>query len=99
MKSQQCPACGHKVNLKQAAATQKVNGTFMLQCANCREWSHESNKAAAVKNLGLLMLLTGSVMGYFQFGGIISGPLIAFTGAVLAFLTVLSSSREIYTAS
>lgn len=99
MKSQQCPTCGHKINLKQAAATKKVNGTFMLQCANCREWSHESSKAAVVKNFGLLMLFTGSVMGYFQFGGIIFGPLIALTGAVMAFITVLSSPREIYTGS
>ena len=99
MKLQQCPACGQKVNLKQAAATDKINGTLMLQCANCKKWSHESRKAAAVKSLGLLMLLTGAVMGYFQFGGFVIGPLIALSGAVLVLVTVLFSSREIYTAT
>lgn len=93
MKTLQCPACGHKVNLKQAGATKKVNGIFMLQCAHCQQWSHENQKAAVIKNLGLLMLLIGSVMGYFQFGGIISGPIIAVIGGLLSLVVTLFIPR------
>lgn len=95
MKALQCPACNHKMNLKQAAATKKVNGIFMLQCANCQQWSHENQKTAAVKNLGLFMLLVGSVMGYFQFGGFVFGTSIALIGALLALATVLFVPRTI----
>lgn len=97
MKMLQCPACGHKVNLKQADATKKVNGIFILQCADCQQWSHENRKAAVVKNLGLILLLTGSVMGYFQLGGIITGPLIAVAGGLIAVATMFTVPRTIYT--
>lgn len=97
MKTLQCPACGHKVNLKQAGATKKVNGIFMLQCANCQQWSHESRNAAVVKNLGLMLMITGSVMGYFQFGGIITGPLIAVIGGLIAVATLFAVPRVVYT--
>lgn len=97
MKILECPACKHKVNLKLAAATKKVNGIFMLQCANCQQWSHEDQKAAVVKNLGLLMLLGGSVMGYFQLGGIITGPIFAFTGGLIALATQLAVPRTLHT--
>lgn len=97
MKTLQCPACNHKVNLKQAGATKKVNGIFMLQCANCQQWSHESRNAAVVKNLGLMLMITGSVMGYFQFGGIITGPMLAFTGGLIALATQLAIPRTLHT--
>jgi hypothetical protein len=97
MKILECPACKHKVNLKLAAATQKVNGIFMLQCANCQQWSHENQKAAALKNLGLFMLLVGSVMGYFQLGGIVTGPMLAFIGGLIAVATQLAIPRTLHT--
>ncbi|HEY0921452.1 hypothetical protein [Rheinheimera pacifica] len=97
MKILECPVCKHKVNLKLAAATKKVNGIFMLQCANCQQWSHENQKAVVVKNLGLLMLLGGSVMGYFQLGGIISGPMLAFIGGLIALATQLAIPRTLHT--
>ena len=96
MKTLQCPACGHKVNLKQAAATKKVNGIFILQCANCQQWSHESRNAALVKNVGLMLMIAGSMMGYFQLGGIITGPLLAFTGGLIAVATMFTVPRTIY---
>ncbi|WP_240223389.1 CpXC domain-containing protein [Rheinheimera hassiensis] len=97
MKTQQCPACGHKINLKQAAEAKKLNGIFMLQCANCKQWSHENRKAAIVKNVGLILMLTGSVMGYFQLGGIIIGPIFAFTGGLIALATQLAVPRKLHT--
>lgn len=97
MRMLQCSACKHQVSLKQAASTKKVNGIFMLQCANCQQWSHENQKAAVIKNLGLLMLLGGSVMGYFQLGGIITGPLIAVAGGLIAVVTMFAVPRTIYT--
>ena len=97
MKTLQCPACGHKVNLKQADATKKVNGIFMLQCANCQQWSHERRNAAVVKNLGLTLMITGSVMGYFQFGSIITGPLIAVIGGLIAVAILFAVPRVVYT--
>ncbi len=97
MKMLECPACKHKVNVKQAAATKKVNGIFMLQCAECQQWSHENRKAAVVKNFALILMLTGSVMGYFQLGGIITGPLLAVTGGLIAVATMLTVRRTIYT--
>ena len=97
MKTLQCPACRHKVNLKQADATKKVNGIFMLQCANCQQWSHESRNAAAVKNLGLMLMITGSVMGFFQLGGIITGPLITVIGGLIAVATLFAVPRVVYT--
>lgn len=99
MKMLQCPACGHKVNLKQAAATKKVNGIIMLQCANCQQWSHENPNAAVVKNLGLMLIITGSVMGYFQLGSIITGPLIAVFGGLIAVTTLFAVSRVVYPGS
>ena len=96
MKMVECPACKHKVNLKQAAATKKVNGIFMLQCTNCQQWSHENRNAAVVKNLGLMLMITGSVMGYFQLGGINTGPLIAVAGGLIAVVTMLTVPRTIY---
>ncbi|KKO45718.1 hypothetical protein WG68_08350 [Arsukibacterium ikkense] len=98
MKIQQCPACGHKINLKQAAATKKVKGTFMLQCGKCKEWSHECQRAAILRNVGSVVLIIGSVMGYFQLGGVILGPLIALAGVLLALTTLLFASRVIYSA-
>ncbi|MBU1308951.1 MAG: hypothetical protein KKE30_05395 [Gammaproteobacteria bacterium] len=68
----------------------------MLQCAHCKQWSHENHKAAVVKNLGLTLLITGSVIGYFQLGGIITGPLIAVIGGVIAVATLLGVPRAIY---
>ncbi|MDP2715400.1 hypothetical protein [Rheinheimera sp.] len=97
MKMLECPACNHKVNLKQAAATKKLNGIFILQCADCQQWSHENRKAAVVKNLGLILMITGSVIGYFQLGGIITGPLITFTGGLVAVATMFTVPRTIYT--
>ena len=97
MKTLRCPACGNKVNLKQAAATKKVNGIFMLQCANCQQWSHENRNAAVVKNLGLMLMITGSVMGYFKLGGIVTGPLIAVIGGLIAVATLLAVPRVVYT--
>ncbi|GAB58623.1 hypothetical protein [Rheinheimera nanhaiensis] len=96
MKTLLCPACRNKVSLKQAAATKKVNGILMLQCANCQQWSHENQKAAVVKKLGLILLITGSVMGYFQLGGTITGPLIAVIGGLIAVTTLLAIPRVIY---
>lgn len=93
MKLQQCPSCKHKVDIKQAAAVKNVNGILMLQCANCEQWSHENLSSAVVKNLGLLMLLIGSVMGYFQLGGILFGPLIAVSGGLTALIVTLWTSR------
>lgn len=97
MRMLQCPACKLQVSLKQAASTKKVNGIFMLQCANCQQWSHENRKAAVVKNLGLMLMITGSVMGYLQLGGFITGPLIAVIGGVIAVATLLGVPRAIYT--
>ncbi|MEH8019477.1 hypothetical protein MN202_19760 [Rheinheimera muenzenbergensis] len=85
------------MSLKQAASTKKVNDIFMLQCANCQQWSHENRKAAVVKNLGLMLMITGSVIGYFQLGGFITGPLIAVIGGVIAVATLLGVPRAIYT--
>lgn len=97
MKLLQCPACGHNINLKRAAANQNVNGIFMLQCANCKQWSHESSKAAFFKKIGLVMMIAGSAMGYFQIGGGIIGPLIAVVGGLIALTTLLAMPRTIYT--
>ena len=97
MKTLQCPACKHQVSLKQDVATKKVNGIFMLQCANCQQWSHEHRNAAVVKNLGLMLMITGSVMGYFQLGGFITGPLIAVIGGLIAVTTLFTVPRVVYT--
>ncbi|GAB2933153.1 hypothetical protein [Rheinheimera gaetbuli] len=97
MKMVECPTCNHKVNLKQATATKKVNGIFMLQCSNCKQWSHENRKAAVVKNLGLMLMITGSMIGYFQLGGIITGPLIAVIGGLIAVATLFAVPRVVYT--
>ncbi|WP_273020896.1 hypothetical protein [Rheinheimera sp.] len=86
MKLQQCPTCEHKLDLKRAAATKKVNGIFLLQCPNCYQWSYENRNATIVKKIGLLTLLGGAVMGYFQIGGVIYGPLIAIIGGSIALM-------------
>ena len=43
------------------------------------------------------MLLGGSVMGYFQLGGIITGPMLAFTGGLIAVTTQLAIPRTLHT--
>ncbi|WP_161796359.1 hypothetical protein [Arsukibacterium ikkense] len=45
-----------------------------------------------------MVLIIGSVMGYFQLGGVILGPLIALAGVLLALTTLLFASRVIYSA-
>lgn len=95
MKAQQCPACGRTLNLRLAVATKKTDSVFMLQCPNCQAWSYEDQKAVWVKTLGLLILLSGAGIGFFQFGGALLGPFIALVGGLIALLVKLLARRVV----